>query len=417
MIDPDKLSDECRSKNIHDGVRIIICKEKNSDKWPIQTYRFDASKFTATEAQDWLKKNKITPIDFEEAAQSAKIVAKLPEDSVPVEFQILPYGAVALADDKPILVDEAAMESVIADFRAKQEDLVIDYEHQTETGAEAPAAGWIKNIIARGKDGLWVVVEWTERAREYLRAKEYRYYSPVFKYNKMDRRLLSIERLALTNAPRFLALKPIVAKNKTEGQIRKEEKNKMDLLNALIELLGLDAAATAEQVVAAVKALQGKATETEASKATEKIVAAKAVLDALALKTDATESEVVASILALRQSDGLAAEVAKQKMEIEELRAEAAKRKAAELVRTALAAGKITPAQTDWATEYAKSDPAGFEIFAAKAPAIVPLGTRSAAAKATPPANDSLDEDQRRINRMMGISDESWKKFGPRPEV
>ena len=36
-------------------------------------------------------------------------------------------------------------------------DLVIDYEHQTlfadKNGAPAPAAGWIKQLINKGKDG------------------------------------------------------------------------------------------------------------------------------------------------------------------------------------------------------------------------------------------------------------------------
>jgi hypothetical protein len=78
-----------------------------------------------------------------------------------------------------------------------------------------------------------------------------------------------------------------------------------------------------------------------------------------------------------------------------------------EMVRSALARGKIGPDQEKWAMEYATRDPKGFEVFVNKAVAIPPAT----------PAKDKekeIDETQRMINALFGIDDETFKKYGPR---
>jgi hypothetical protein len=77
-----------------------------------------------------------------------------------------------------------------------------------------------------------------------------------------------------------------------------------------------------------------------------------------------------------------------------------------EMVRSALARGKIGPDQEKWAMEYATRDPKGFEVFGNKAVAIPPAT----------PAKDKekeIDETQRMINALFGIDDETFKKYGP----
>jgi len=73
---PDKFEkDSFRSKDIAPGVRIIVGKKKGSTTMSTQTYRFDSSKFTASEAKAWLKKHNISPISFE-VAKSEKAMNK-----------------------------------------------------------------------------------------------------------------------------------------------------------------------------------------------------------------------------------------------------------------------------------------------------------------------------------------------------
>ncbi len=95
--------------------------------------------------------------------------------------------------------------AVIAATRAYagKTQLAVDYDHQADyaarNGKPAPAAGWIKGLQARS-DGIWGLVNWTQRAAEHLRAKEYRYLSPVMNYTP-DGTVTRLLRAALTNAP------------------------------------------------------------------------------------------------------------------------------------------------------------------------------------------------------------------------
>lgn len=144
-------------------------------------------------------------------------IATLEGDQVPSEFQLFPYGLVRLRGESPFRVDEAAMDKVIREFAARGIDIVVDYEHQTEGGrysspdGKAPAAGWIKRLINKGKQGLWAAVDWTARAKAHLAAKEYRYFSPVFMISKSSGELAELLRVALTNSPRLDGIRPIVA--------------------------------------------------------------------------------------------------------------------------------------------------------------------------------------------------------------
>lgn len=99
------------------------------------------------------------------------------------------------------ICDAESRATIIAEFVARGNDLVIDYEHQTLDGEKAPAAGWIKELEDRGTEGLWARVEWTVEAAEYLRTGEYRYDSPVFDVDPETRRITALHHVALTNWP------------------------------------------------------------------------------------------------------------------------------------------------------------------------------------------------------------------------
>ena len=128
----------------------------------------------------------------------------------PEEFVIFPLGQVTGSGMEPFTVDTGSIESVKAAHQAKGTDTVIDYEHQTLTGQVAPAAGWVKDFYLTGS-GLACRVDWTDKAKEYIKNKEYRYFSPVVNLDK-DRRLVSIQSIALTNLPKGHDLAPLVMK-------------------------------------------------------------------------------------------------------------------------------------------------------------------------------------------------------------
>lgn len=77
VIDPSRFENNSfRSKDIAPGVRIITGKLKGSNSMTTQTYRFDASKFTADEVRNWLKEHKVKHIGFESAMKKAKNIEK-----------------------------------------------------------------------------------------------------------------------------------------------------------------------------------------------------------------------------------------------------------------------------------------------------------------------------------------------------
>lgn len=67
--------------------------------------------------------------------------------------------------------------------------IVIDYEHQTLDGEEAPAAGWIWDLfedLTADPPGIYARNEWTPRAAAMIQGNEYRYISPVIAQNYID---------------------------------------------------------------------------------------------------------------------------------------------------------------------------------------------------------------------------------------
>ena len=97
----------------------------------------------------------------------------------------------------------------------------------------------------------------------------------------------------------------------------------------------------------------------------------KEILELLELKEDAGISEVKASILAFKQGMKTSNDLAK---EVKELKEKLLAKETEEIVEMALKEGKITPAQKEWALDYARKDIEGFKVYVQKAPQIVPVG-------------------------------------------
>ena len=130
----------------------------------------------------------------------------------PNTFQVLPFGQIDIEGEPPVFLDDESMDSIIAHFDRRGNRMVIDYEHQTLKDVQAPASGWISKFVKKGMDGLWAVVEWTAKAKNYIANKEYLYFSPVFWIREKDRKVVAIKNIALTNDPKVNHLKPIIAK-------------------------------------------------------------------------------------------------------------------------------------------------------------------------------------------------------------
>lgn len=166
------------------------------------------------------------------------------------------------------------------------------------------------------------------------------------------------------------------------------------MIKKLIELLKLKADTTEDQVVSVIKTLQAEAEVVSTAALKDK----KAVTEALELKDDDNQSTVVATIHALKQT----AKTAAPASELQALKDRLAKRDADDLVSGAMKAGKITPAQKEWADAYALKDPEGFTVFAAKAAVVVPL-------KGAPGEKTGAETTEAEQDRLIALAQDQHK--------
>lgn len=336
------------------------------------------------------------------------IALSINTDGIPEWIRVLPRGWVSLADGRPgFEVDQEAITEIINNFAARGLDMVIDYEHQSLEGGQAPAAGWIKALEGRA-DGLWARVEWTAKGREYLQNREYRYFSPVLALDHETRKPVALLQVGLTNTPAMNHLPPLVAK--CGGSSNQGEMVGAGLACPYqpMQEIRPDAWVSREDVGKMKEQLQ----ESGPVEATRRVAPAetldkKEILRALGLSEGASRSETLATIAAFKSG---ADSVSTLEKVVAQLKAELAARDAQELVELALKTGKVTPAQQEWAVEFARQDPEGFKIFLAKAPRIVPIGNHLELIEEER-VQRRVDPSQTEVNRLMGITDEIYLKY------
>lgn len=119
-------------------------------------------------------------------------------------------------------ITRQTLADLVANFKRRTIDTVIDYEHASEfpeaaQGGPIPAAGWLTAVEdAPDADGiLWGTAKFTARAAGMISAGEYRYISPVIDYGARDKHSgqaqgATLVAAALTNRP-FLEGLPALA--------------------------------------------------------------------------------------------------------------------------------------------------------------------------------------------------------------
>ncbi|MDS4031217.1 MAG: phage protease [Candidatus Contendobacter sp.] len=111
---------------------------------------------------------------------------------------------------------------LIQAFQQRGMPLCVDWEHASEhrapAGLESPAAGWVTALELR--DGaVWGRAEWTERAAQQISAREYRFLSPVFRYEKQTGEIRELISAALVNSPNL----ELTALNREENNALRTE--------------------------------------------------------------------------------------------------------------------------------------------------------------------------------------------------
>lgn len=324
----------------------------------------------------------------------------------PEEVKILPVGTVN-SEKGDFIVDQESYKEMKAEMQRRGIDIVIDYEHQTLKDVQAPAGGWVKDLIYT-PEAIVAKVEWTPKAKEYLKNKEYRYLSPVVLTRKSDSKAVVLHSLALTNTPAINGMFAIVNSVDFDTYNTLTGGKEMDL-QRIKELLGLPAETPEEDVMNALVKVLEKVKDAPDPKPEEdkEVVANSVILGLLELPADSKTEDVTTKIMALK------AGVSRQNQEIQETMERLRQRDADDAVMMALKAGKITAAQKDWAKEYALKDRKGFDSFVEKAPAVVPVGKLDTTEA---PKNKEKVEVDEFILKATGLSKEDLEKYADKEE-
>ena len=314
------------------------------------------------------------------------------EGRVPNEILLMPAGEVRTrpSDDRPSWHNTSPA-AVVAASRELEKDLPIDFEHQTQrsevNGQPAPASGWIKRVFER--DGaIWGGVEWTADAARMIAAKQYRYISPVFNYDRGTRRVQRILGAALVNEPALYL--PALARAGENG-------GHMDFLERIRKALGLGDDATEDAMVAAIEAMREERDMARAQAAVEKYEAQGRIAPAM-------REPMLA--LARRDPDGFDAIATALPVndDTDEARAQAA-------VDRGAAQGRIPPAARGQAIALARRDPDGFTAFVSALPELV---TRRVLLPGIPPSQTAgagpLTDTERAAARALGLTTEQYQE-------
>lgn len=162
--------------------------------------------------------------------------------------------------------DRQAFDALVAGF---QPEVLVDSEHNSETGGDTCAEAWVQELRVDNTDGLMARLKLTDVGAADLQHRRRRFLSPAWTLDASGRpdKLLSV---AMTNKPN-IRMRPVLNTEapfpaSTAGQ--PQERNPAMDLKTIALALGLPETATAEEVLAAVRGVQEmKARITELEKA------------------------------------------------------------------------------------------------------------------------------------------------------
>jgi phage I-like protein len=331
---------------------------------------------------------------------------------LPGWLRLLPLGEVNLVDGRPPFeVDPESLAAMVKAFGSRGTDLVIDYEHQSLKGGQAPAAGWIKDLEAR-EDGLWAQVEWTSKAGAYLKQREYRYFSPVLRLDPESRRPQELMNVALTNVPAIQGISPLVAKwggeALTVGNPREEQGVAVPEGPPAPAASQVEACKEEVRLVEELKGRLGLAPEAPDRELWQKSVELfRDLAQSLSLPEEATASQVKGGLAALMAGGE---QVQALKEELAALSARMQEETTVRVVEEAMLAGKISPAQKDWAQSYCRQDPESFKVYVDKAPRVVPVGERLNLGEEKDRESHGLTPEELAVCRALNLSPEAYSQ-------
>ncbi len=340
-------------------------------------------------------------------------------EGAPEWIPLNPFGTFTgdSSDGPQVFVfDDSSLAAVQAALALRGNPWVLDWHHNTlkveaGTADDAPAAGFITALEVR--DGfVYGHIDWSPEGESSVASKEYNFVSPVLNFDESSGRVLSYHSFALTNRPGTWSQRRIGLESSDfdpvllpagEGGSRNERRMRVALergrMDWLLVLLGLSADTPVEQARAALEARLSLARF------------GGFVQETLGLEVASLEStESRARVMALAASEGSAAQVASLQASLEAERASRGSERQTGMVQAALEDGRILEGQKSfWLTQAARDENAA-RVALEGLPKLVPQSIPQAAGDGVQTV--ALEDDQVSMNKLLGVSQASFVKFG-----
>ncbi|MQX36826.1 phage protease [Roseospira navarrensis] len=305
------------------------------------------------------------------------------DGAAPEWIMLLPAGADLSARDGRRWTNPDP-DAVVAETRALARDLVIDWEHASETrgraGERTPAAGWIQDVERRPDGSIWGRVTWAAEGARDVAGRAYRYLSPAFDFEKETRRIKRLVGAGLVHFPNFQM--PALA--------REEDPRPMtDVIPASVtQALGLTDGANETQVLGAINGLK----------------------DREARATAAAEQPPLERFVPRADHDAAVARATAAEQKLADLEAAGHQAKVDAAIKGALEAGKITPASEAYhrATCRTAEGLTAFETYVQAAPKVVADGLVGKTPPAQAAGAGSLSDEERATCRQLGLSEAQY---------
>lgn len=171
-----------------------------------------------------------------------------------------------------LVLDKEGADALLAAFNedAGKPDwpgILVDREHfSTMADKPSDAMAWARGIRLASDGSIWTRWDFTPEGERLWRERVLVNRSPCFvceaNKDETEFRPLRLVSIGMTNTPHFTELSTRAAARSTEKTNPQKEETKMD---KIAEALGLEPGATEEQILAAIAALNERATTAEAS--------------------------------------------------------------------------------------------------------------------------------------------------------
>ena len=342
----------------------------------------------------------------------AACVLEIAQGGPPSEIQLTPAGEFRAWDGRPAdaptwRINAALAARVIDWLAARKNPCVIDYEHQTllakKNGKPAPAAGWYSKLEWREGVGLFAIdIEWTAAAAKMIDAREYRFISPVIAYEQSGN-VVGVYMAGLTNNPAIDGMDDLLlaAASAFIPSTNPEEDTMDELIEQLRWLLNLPVGATVEDIKAQLQKLQDQLGQTQTAAASFDLVnhlaGLKTQIAALSASPAAPDP---AAFVPMAQFIGLQHQIASLSASLEQ-------DKHSQLLQSALADGRILPANE----AYWKAQPlAALSAYVAQAQPIAALaGTQSSGLAPAGAGVAALSAEAQAVCAQMGLTHDEFR--------